>query len=1185
MAAREASEREAQEGGPGAPPAQALAEETSGPAAAAKARRAGSVPPAAPATLPRGADAAARPLPRVRSRLAVGGPAALGQRQQQRQQQEQAQRSPSPEAAEVIDLRGSSSDGEEDEEPEAAEAGKRKRAPAAGKQRPPKRVRGAATGPAAEAAPARGRGRGRAPRGRGGRGRGASGPAGQQAGAGQNDGDTSDSAADVWRVAGDDSESEDGAELLQAPVAPKVLPQLEPPLELLLPLLPYQKEFLGWGIAQERSALHGGILADEMGMGKTIQAISLILTHRTDDPQLTSATGQPAPAAAEHSALRPRPRLQLRGALAARGTHAIYPAGMSEDEQLARALALSLDQQVAVPPPEAGPSGARPQPPQRQLQQAFDPRTGLGSGVHAPDDEAGTSAAAAAAGRCCGGVGGGEGGGGYCGATLVVCPLVAVTQWRLEIEAHTAPGTLRVAVYHGGKRTSDPGVLESADVVLTTYSTLENEYRRTMAPPKVPCSYCGKRFHADRLKLHLRFFCGPYAQKTDRQALQQRKKDRPQQDTRPSSSGALTQMLVPALGPKPAAGCEPRKQRLGAAPPAPTRRRPAATRGGRSGAQRKGGKGSPDASGSDDDPDYDGKESEEEEEESEGESDEGSPAAGRDEEEGSEEELRWEDVVGAAAAADADAARMVAAAEARTTRDPGARSTLHKVRWRRIVLDEAHSIKDRRCSTAKAVFALSSKYKWALSGTPLQNRVGELYSQIRFLRVDPYAFYFCRKCGCKGLDYPFKSGHRKCDHCEHGPLSHYCWWNRCVANPIKRHGYQGKGRTALGMLRDEVLERVLLRRTKLQQADVLALPPRTVVLRKDRFDAREADFYEALYTSTQATFGAYVASGTVAHNFAHIFELLIRLRQAVCHPYLVVHSATAPVAQLAEGGSGYGGEADRGTASSAAGGEGGGVCGICHDPLEDPVVASCSHAFCRLCASEYLESSEGPAACPRCAKRLTLVLAGAAGAGPGAPTAVAAAGAAAAARKGSILNRIDLNRFQSSTKIEALREEVYRMLERDPSAKGIVFSQFTSMLDLCAHRLGACGVRCERLQGGMTMGARDTAIDRFTRDPDVRIFLMSLKAGGVALNLTAASHCFMMDPWWNPAVEQQAMDRVHRLGQYRPMHCVRFVLGGTIEERILKLQEKKQLMFEMTVGRDPGAAMRLTVDDLRFLFG
>jgi DNA repair protein RAD16 len=109
-------------------------------------------------------------------------------------------------------------------------------------------------------------------------------------------------------------------------------------------------------------------------------------------------------------------------------------------------------------------------------------------------------------------------------------------------------------------------------------------------------------------------------------------------------------------------------------------------------------------------------------------------------------------------------------------------------------------------------------------------------------------------------------------------------------------------------------------------------------------------------------------------------------------------------------------------------------------------------------------------------------------------------------------------------------------------------------------------------------------IAAFTHDPSVRVFLLSLKAGGVALNLTAASHCFVLDSWWNPAVEQQAQDRVHRLGQHRPMRCVKFAIAGTIEERVIKLQEKKQLVFEATVGRDGEALARLTEDDMRFLF-
>jgi DNA repair protein RAD16 len=96
--------------------------------------------------------------------------------------------------------------------------------------------------------------------------------------------------------------------------------------------------------------------------------------------------------------------------------------------------------------------------------------------------------------------------------------------------------------------------------------------------------------------------------------------------------------------------------------------------------------------------------------------------------------------------------------------------------------------------------------------------------------------------------------------------------------------------------------------------------------------------------------------------------------------------------------------------------------------------------------------------------------------------------------------------------------------------------------------------------------------------------LISLKAGGVALNLTVASRIFLMDPWWNPASEYQAIDRTHRLGQRKPIIATRFIIANSIEERILKLQEKKKLVFDGTVGGDASSMVRLTVDDMRFLF-
>lgn len=118
----------------------------------------------------------------------------------------------------------------------------------------------------------------------------------------------------------------------------------------------------------------------------------------------------------------------------------------------------------------------------------------------------------------------------------------------------------------------------------------------------------------------------------------------------------------------------------------------------------------------------------------------------------------------------------------------------------------------------------------------------------------------------------------------------------------------------------------------------------------------------------------------------------------------------------------------------------------------------------------------------------------------------------------------------------------------------------------------------------MTVEQRDKTITAFKEDSTIRVLLISLKAGGVALNLTVASRIFLMDPWWNPAAEMQAIDRTHRIGQYKPIFATRFIIEDSIEERILKLQEKKKLVFDGTVGGDTGSMTKLTVDDMRFLF-
>jgi len=152
----------------------------------------------------------------------------------------------------------------------------------------------------------------------------------------------------------------------------------------------------------------------------------------------------------------------------------------------------------------------------------------------------------------------------------------------------------------------------------------------------------------------------------------------------------------------------------------------------------------------------------------------------------------------------------------------------------------------------------------------------------------------------------------------------------------------------------------------------------------------------------------------------------------------------------------------------------------------------------------------------------------------------------------------------SSSKINALLDELnilynkQNIENKDENIKCIIFSQWTSMLDLLESPLKKMGLKYCRLDGTMAQNNREFQVKKFNTDDNVKVFLVSMKAGGLGLNLVAASHVFLLDPWWNPATEEQAIDRVHRIGQTKPVVVTRFIIKNTIEERILELQEKKE---------------------------
>ncbi len=178
-------------------------------------------------------------------------------------------------------------------------------------------------------------------------------------------------------------------------------------------------------------------------------------------------------------------------------------------------------------------------------------------------------------------------------------------------------------------------------------------------------------------------------------------------------------------------------------------------------------------------------------------------------------------------------------------------------------------------------------------------------------------------------------------------------------------------------------------------------------------------------------------------------------------------------------------------------------------------------------------------------------------------------------------NRGD-SKLPESAKLFALLEMIDELVEE--GHKVLVFSQFVEMLTLIRNELDKTTYSYEYLDGQTPAKDRLDKVNRFNADDSIPIFLISLKAGGTGLNLTGADYVIHYDPWWNPAVENQATDRAHRIGQTRHVFNYKLITKGTVEEKILALQKKKKELAELVIGGDEGVAKELTQEDLEFLF-
>ncbi|GAA96374.1 uncharacterized protein L969DRAFT_91492 [Mixia osmundae IAM 14324] len=571
-----------------------------------------------------------------------------------------------------------------------------------------------------------------------------------------------------------------------------------------------------------------------------------------------------------------------------------------------------------------------------------------------------------------------------------------------------------------------------------------------------------------------------------------------------------------------------------------------------------------------------------------------------------------------------EAKKEKAKARKRKRKAEGKPSVLQQVEWYRIVLDEAHMIKEHSTIQARACCDLAASRRACLTGTPLQNTLNDLFSLLRFLRLEP-----------------FTERHV---------------WNTYIGSLVKNQDPIGIARLQV------VMRHLALRRTKETKdkdgQPILRLPIKKDEIRYFELDEKERAFYATFHRKYQRDFASQEASDTLLKNYCHILQELLRLRQICAHMSLVRDSEEAGpdgvktdllqtiadkgltkdralrlfasmredgVAQCAECGGELLANVENGTTEDAEQEPktikrtGKKIKATSADEtIPIPVLTRCQHLFCIACFRKTVPDfphnvkAETRAACSVCSQDLSPVL----DAEQVQPDDLI-----------SMFRQMDLSRektdkqkrkqhntVEHSTKTRALLADLFPFSQANPTSanyagdgadfsavtpeeeddfrphsgqvvKSVVFSQWTALLDRTEDALKECGIKFRRLDGSMNRDQRSRSMEAFRLEPDCEVLLVSLRAGGVGLNLTAAQRVYLLEPFWNPAVENQAVDRIYRLGQTRPVKISRFIIKDSIEANMLIVQKRKtelaNLSMTQTVSKAELAKRR--VEDLRTL--
>ena len=548
---------------------------------------------------------------------------------------------------------------------------------------------------------------------------------------------------------------------------------------------------------------------------------------------------------------------------------------------------------------------------------------------------------------------------------------------------------------------------------------------------------------------------------------------------------------------------------------------------------------------------------------------------------------------------------------------------LEEIGWFRVVLDEAHMIREPSTLQFKAICRLQASRRWAVTGTPVQNRLEDLGSLLAFLRLKPF-------------DDRSK-------------------FNQYIVNP-----FRACDPNILTQLR-VLVDTITLRRLK----DKIDLPPRTDVIVRLQFSEEEESLYNFYARNAKDRLQVLthhqdrLLGGKV---YMHILQAILRLRLICAHGRDLLSDEDLKLMQGMTRESAISIDEDDDTSGLVKGRLADGEayklfdlfvntdqdsCAHCKNKLgyadetsadirsekqEDIIgyMTPCLHIYCPNCVKHFADAARGlsyksnrPGVCPACQQSVmfscveirhdradtehdTLTLRRGSelarsglvsNGGPAASLSSSSSSSSSSSPSTSPSFPSSLGEYSGPhTKTRALVEELLENKARseahpdEPPYKSVVFSGWTSHLDLIELALNDAGISHCRLDGKMSRIARTQAMDTFRENPSVQVILVSIMAGGLGLNLTTANTVYVMEPQYNPAAEAQAIDRVHRLGQKREVRTVRYIMKDSFEERMLEIQDRKIKISNLSMNRgDHNAssstdAARQRLEDLRSLF-